>query len=143
MAPAPVKSWSIAAAASAVALAAAVPSLAGGGSARDATLERGRYLAHQVAMCVQCHSPRDPDGELVGSRLFQGGVVPFESPFEGRPWAFRAPHIAGLPGYTEDEGVRLLSEGIKARGGRPAPPMPPFRMEPDDARAVVRYLKSL
>ena len=29
-----------------------------------AAVERGRYLTHDVAMCVQCHSPRDDKGEI-------------------------------------------------------------------------------
>src|SRR5262250_32718 len=28
-------------------------------------IERGRYLANDVAMCVQCHSPRDENGALI------------------------------------------------------------------------------
>jgi mono/diheme cytochrome c family protein len=58
-------------------------------------------------------------------------------------WALRAPHIAGLPGYAEDEAVRLLMEGVTASGGAPLPPMPPFRMNEEDARAVVAYLRTV
>ena len=35
-------------------------------------VERGRYLVHHVAMCVQCHSPRDRYGELEQNRLLRG-----------------------------------------------------------------------
>jgi hypothetical protein len=59
-------------------------------------------------------------------------------------WAFQAPAIAGLPGFTQDEIVRLLSDGIVARTGQPpTPPMPRFRMTREDAQAVFAYLKSL
>lgn len=106
-------------------------------------VERGRYLVRHVAMCVQCHTPRDEGGALEETRLLQGAPVPLRAPY-GDPWAFRAPWLAGLPGHTEDELVHLLSTGIVRRTGRPpAPPMPPFRMTEADARAVAAYLKSL
>jgi mono/diheme cytochrome c family protein len=104
---------------------------------------RGAYLVHQVAMCVQCHSPRDEAGRLVRQRLLHGGAVPVENPFRDSDWAFRAPHIAGLPGYTDDQAVRLLTEGITSAGTPPRDPMPPYRLERDDALAVVAYLRSL
>jgi mono/diheme cytochrome c family protein len=107
------------------------------------TIARGRYLVHHVAMCVQCHTPRDENGELVLARVLQGSVVPVERPFASLPWAFRAPHIAGLPGYSDAEAMRLLTEGIAANGRRPLPPMPPFRLASEDARAVVAYLRSI
>ena len=38
-------------------------------------LERGRYIAHDVAMCVQCHTPRDASGALIEGQEFMGGAV--------------------------------------------------------------------
>ncbi|MBI3119919.1 MAG: hypothetical protein HYZ00_14605, partial [Candidatus Hydrogenedentes bacterium] len=40
----------------------------------DAELEqlaRGRYLVEDVAQCIQCHSPRDTNGNLIQSSLLQ------------------------------------------------------------------------
>lgn len=106
-------------------------------------VDRGRYLVHHVAHCVQCHTPRDARGNLIELRLLQGGPVPVASPYP-EPWAFRAPWLAGLPGLPEDELVHLLRTGIVPRTGRPpAPPMPPYRMTERDARAVAAYLASL
>ncbi|HET9795897.1 MAG TPA: c-type cytochrome [Thermoanaerobaculia bacterium] len=109
----------------------------------DAVLERGRYLVHDVALCVQCHSPRDENGNLLETKLLTGARVPFNSPYPGHPWAYQAPNIRGMIGYTEAEGVRLLTEGITRGGTPPRPPMQQFHMTADDARAVVAYLKSL
>jgi mono/diheme cytochrome c family protein len=108
-----------------------------------ALIERGSYLVQHVAMCVQCHTPRDSEGNLIPSLLLHGEAMPVRSPFPRIEWAVRAQHIAGLPGYTVEQGVRLLVEGISASGGRPKPPMPPFRMNREDAEAVVAFLKSL
>jgi hypothetical protein len=45
-----------------------------------------------------------------------------------------------MPGYTEESGVRLLTLGVDRNGGRPRPPMRPFRFSP---RSVVAYLKGV
>jgi hypothetical protein len=58
-------------------------------------------------------------------------------------WAIKAPAIAGLTGYTEEQAMRLLMEGVTDKGRAPSPPMPPFRMNRADAEAVVVYLRSL
>ena len=106
-------------------------------------VERGRYLVHRVSLCVQCHSPRDENGRLLETRLLSGARIPVDSPFPGQPWAYQAPDIRGMLGYTEEEGVRLLTEGITRNGTAPRPPMQQFRMTREDARAVVAYLRSL
>jgi len=106
-------------------------------------LQRGQYLVEHVAMCVQCHTPRNAQGELDRTRLLQGAPIPVPAPFPMSPWAFEAPKIAGLPGWMPEDAVRLLQTGQSARGYVPRPPMPPFRMTQEDAAAVVAYLKSL
>lgn len=113
--------------------------------ARDeqAVREHGRYLVEHVAMCVQCHTPRDERGELLVGQLFEGAAIPLESPFPDERWAFRAPALAGLPGLSDEELVRLLTSGVGHDGTRPAPPMPPFRLHEPDARAIASYLRSL
>ena len=108
-----------------------------------AQIEQGRYLANEVAMCVQCHSPRDRQGELRTDRLFTGGAVPVTNPFDGPRWAFTAPNLRNLPGYTEADFVRLMTTGIRPDGTHPRSPMPPYRMHREDALALWSYLKSI
>ncbi len=115
---------------------------AGSSGAAD-TVKRGEYLVHHVAMCIQCHSPRDEAGNLIRTQLLQGAPMPVKSPFTNQQWAFRAPKIAGLPGWSEEDAVKFLQTGRDRRGYSPQPPMPPFRMTQQDAAAVVAYLKSL
>ena len=58
-------------------------------------------------------------------------------------WPLEAPRIAGIPPGRDDQIMQLLTTGIW-RDGKPLPPiMPQFRMSPQDAQAVVAYLKSL
>lgn len=114
----------------------------GEGSADGSAVERGRYLVHDVAMCVQCHTPRDREGNLIEERMLQGAPIPVASPFP-EPWAYSSPQIAGLPGFQPEEVAVLLRTGKRPNGEQPLPPMPSFRMSEEDARAVVAYLKSL
>lgn len=108
-----------------------------------ASVARGEYLANRVAMCVQCHSGRDAKGVLVDSAKFRGGSIPFKSPWPDSEWAYQAPTLAGLPGFTDEQIVEILTVG-RARGREtPRSPMPPFRMSPEDAKAIAAYLRSL
>jgi mono/diheme cytochrome c family protein len=107
-------------------------------------VERGRYIVERVSMCFECHTPRDERGELRRDDWLAGAPIPVSPPrFGEASWAIRAPRIAGLPGYTEQEGIRLLTRGIDRKGEHLRPPMPPFRFSEADAQAVVGYLKAV
>ncbi len=108
-----------------------------------AAVARGEYLTRHVAMCVQCHTPRDADGSLIESKAFSGASIPVASPYGNQQWAFAAPRIAGLGGFTEDQIVALLTIGQAAGREKPKPPMPPFRLSREDAQAVVAYLRTV
>jgi mono/diheme cytochrome c family protein len=106
-------------------------------------VEHGRYLVHDVAMCVECHSPRDESGKIIPGQEFMGAPIPFRPPWPS-DWALRAPRIGGLPGYTTGLGIRLLTQGAVDRDGQLLrPPMPRFHMTGQDAADVVAYLQSL
>jgi mono/diheme cytochrome c family protein len=113
-------------------------------NARFERLDRGKYIVDHVAMCPQCHTARNAAGQLQMNKYLLGAPVPVEAPpFPSGRWAIKAPAIAGLNGYTEEQAVRLLMEGITADDRQPNPPMPRYRMNRRDAEAVVAYLKSL
>lgn len=106
-------------------------------------VERGRYLAEHVAMCVECHSDRDAQGNILPETRYMGGPIP-AGPVWASNWAIRAPRNKGLPGYTEDQAMRLLMQGAINREGRQLqPPMPRFRMNAQDAADVIAFLRSL
>jgi mono/diheme cytochrome c family protein len=107
-------------------------------------IRRGEYLVHSVAMCVQCHTPRNDRGELVQSQLLQGAPLPVTSPWPDQKWAVRTPALAALPGgWSEQDVIKFLMTGEDPTGRSPQPPMPPFRMNREDAAAVAAYLRSL
>lgn len=113
-------------------------------SERKSPVERGKYLVHHVAMCVQCHTPRDDNGNFLRRRLLQGARMPVKSPYPTQQWGFTAPKLAGIPaGWREDDLILFLQTGKPKRQPGPRPPMPPFRMTKEDANAVVAYLNSL
>jgi mono/diheme cytochrome c family protein len=114
------------------------------GATRRSSIERGMYITHHVAMCIYCHTPKNAEGQLAAHQLLKGAPIPVESPFPRVNWAFQAPKIAGLPGgWTDDDLVRFLQTGVTPIGRTAQPPMPPFRMNEEDARAVAAYLNSL
>ena len=106
-------------------------------------IARGKYLVEQVAMCIDCHSPRDPKGQYVRESWLQGAPVIFKPTVPMPRWAEAAPPLAGLPGWTEAQLVTLLTTGKDQKGETPDPPMPEYRMARDDAAAVAAYLASL
>src|SRR5512136_2247734 len=113
------------------------------GAASEEQIVRGSYLVNYVAMCVQCHTPRDANGELDRARLLRGAPIPVRSPFPNQTWAFTAPAIAGLPGWIDQDAITLLTTGRRLSGYTPKRPMPTFRLNREDAEAVVPYLRSL
>ncbi len=118
-----------------------------GGSVAQAAasgLERGKYLVTSVGECSDCHSPRLKDGRIDETRLLQGAVLGFAPTVPMPAWAPKSPAIAGGPeGWTRDELVTFLETGKNPQGQFARPPMPPYRLSSEDARAAADYLLSL
>jgi mono/diheme cytochrome c family protein len=131
----------IATAASAAAPADVAPA-ATSAQASDPLITRGRYLVEHVGLCADCHSPRDERGQFRRELWMKGAPLPFQ-PTVPMPWSPAAPPLAGLPSMTTEQGIAFLRTGQRPDGSRPLPPMPAFRFDEADARAVVAYLKSL
>jgi mono/diheme cytochrome c family protein len=131
-------------AASATSLAAPVdsaPSLSAA-QKKNPVLVRGQYLVEQVGLCADCHTPRNEKGQFLSDRWLAGSPLAFQ-PTVPMPWSPAAPPIAGLPTLTEAQALVFLQTGKRADGSAPLPPMPEYRFNAQDARAVVAYLKSL
>lgn len=106
-------------------------------------IERGKYIVHHASLCVQCHSPRDAQGNLIQSKLLTGGAVPLSSPWPNDNWASVAPSLVNMSGYTEEQAIRLLTKGVTRRGVPPQRPMPPFAFSEEDAKAIFAYLNTI
>ena len=115
---------------------------AGAPPASDAQIQHGKYLVENVAMCGDCHTPRDNNGQLDRSAWLQGNLLDYKFDRPGQ-FASVAPPIAGMPGFTDEKAVKFLETGIDLPGKPALPPMPQFRFNHEDAVAVVAYLQSL
>ncbi len=112
-------------------------------------VERGRYLANSVSVCMDCHSTRDFtrfSGPLVEGTLGKGGDR-FDQSI-GMPGVFFPKNItpAGISRYTDGELFRVITSGV-TKEGRPMFPLMPYpyygRMAEEDIYSIIAYLRSL
>lgn len=112
-------------------------------------IERGRYLANSVTVCMDCHSTRDWNkfsGPLVPGTLGKGGEE-FNQKF-GFPGQFFAKNItpAGIGNWTDGEVLRAVTSGVTKDGNAIFPVMPHAaygRMDKEDVLSIIAYLRSL
>lgn len=108
----------------------------------EALVQRGEYLVTGVVLCGDCHTPRLQDMSLDATRTMHG--APVFPPGPPEVFAPFAPAIAGGPAnYTEEQFIAFLQTGVRPDGTHPRPPMPPYRLTEEDARAVNAYIRSL
>src|ERR1700733_263435 len=116
-------------------------------SAAETEVECGKYLV-TIAGCVRCHTPGDilsiPDAKhtLVGSEV--GFGIPGVGVFVGGN--LTPDKETGLGGWTSEQIVAAITKGEMPNGRKLFPVMPwpdLAQLSPDDAQAIVAYLKSL
>lgn len=112
----------------------------------EASADYGKYLAHNVANCVSCHTKVDlRTGEKIGP-LFAGGAEHVATDGSGR--TFSAPNLTPdarwgwIQGWSEDTFVARFKAGA-LREGSPMPWSAFRNMSESDVRAVYRYLRTL
>jgi mono/diheme cytochrome c family protein len=116
----------------------AAPAIAGAPAAVDA-VARGEYLV-KAADCIACHTVPD------SGKPFAGGVA-FKLPF-GTIYSsnITADPQNGIGGYSDDEFVRAVREGVR-RDGRHLYPAFPYTsytlLSRDDVLAIKAYLMTL
>ena len=116
----------------------------GSKTASGDSVARGKYLVEGVARCGQCHTPNDIDGSPDRAHWLQGAPVSWSPSKPDANWPLTAPRIGGTPLPASDaDMVKLLTTGIWTTGTRLRAPMPQFRLNQQDAEAVVAYLKSV
>jgi mono/diheme cytochrome c family protein len=106
-------------------------------------VERGRYLVEDVAMCAECHTPRNARGELRADAWLKGASTWIRPVAHFEIWADNAPPLAGFPSFTEEQGERILEKGTGPQGEALRPPMHIYHMNHADAKAIIAYLRSL
>jgi hypothetical protein len=112
-------------------------------------VERGRYLANHVAVCMDCHSKRDWNyyaGPIVPGTLGQGGEVFDES--SGLPGTVISKNITpyNLGDWSDGELYRAITGGLQKNGDALFPLMPydAYRtMDRDDLLAIMAYLRTI
>ncbi|HEY8386958.1 MAG TPA: c-type cytochrome [Parasegetibacter sp.] len=112
-------------------------------------VERGRYLANHVMVCVDCHSTRDWNyfaGPMKRDSIGKGGER-FDHTM-GFPGVIYSPNItpAGIGDWTDGEIFRAITTGVR-KNGKPIFPVMPYHnygmADPEDIEAIICYLREL
>jgi mono/diheme cytochrome c family protein len=113
---------------------------------RSATAEYGEYLALNVALCADCHTPRRGlRNQADMERLFAGTADP-PAGFPAKPANITPDNSTGIGTWSEADFVRTLQTGTTPDGDDLHPFMPwrqYRRMSEDDLRAIYRYLRTV
>lgn len=112
-------------------------------------LERGRYLANHVTVCIDCHSGRDWStfsGPLVPGTQGKGGELFDEN--MGFPGKIYAPNITPhhLAKWSDGEILKAISTGVNKDGKALFPLMAYKRfgkMDQEDIYSIIAYIRSL
>ncbi len=115
-------------------------------------VERGKYLAHHVSMCMDCHSHRDFNqfsgppiegtegmgGEIFGEKLGVPGTIFSRN--------ITPDTVNGIGNWSDEEIVRAVTRGISRNGDTlfPLMPYPHYNgMSKDDIYSIVAYIRTL
>jgi len=112
-------------------------------------VERGKYLANAVVVCMDCHSTRDWSkfaGPVKPGTWGKGGER-FDHNL-GFPGTYYSRNItpAGISRYTDGELYRVITTGVDKEGKALFPVMPyPYyaRMDPEDIKSIIAYIRTL
>ncbi len=113
-----------------------------------ARLERGKYLAHHVSVCMDCHSIRDWSkfsGPLMPGTLGKGGHKFDEATIPGVLYAKNITP-SGISRYTDGELMRVITNGVTKEGRALFPLMPYIgynNLTKEDLSSIVAYIRSL
>ncbi len=112
-------------------------------------IERGKYLANHVMVCIDCHSTRDWSkfsGPMVPGTEGKGGEI-FDQKM-GFPGSYQSPNITPfhLKDWTDAEIYRALTSGV-SKDGHPLFPIMPYpsygTLNTEDIFSVITYIRSL
>lgn len=112
-------------------------------------IERGRYLANYVTVCIDCHSVRDYSKYAAPFTLGtegQGGEC-FDQRF-GFPGVFYSKNITpyALGNWTDGEIFRAITTGVNKNGKALFPVMPYHyygQLDREDIYSIIAYLRTM
>lgn len=112
-------------------------------------IERGKYLANHVSVCIDCHSERDWSifsGPPIKGTYGKGGEL-FDEKM-GLPGSIYAKNITpyNLEDWSDGEIYHVITTGINKKGEAIFPLMPyrQYRyMDPRDIEAIIAYIRTL
>lgn len=112
-------------------------------------IERGKYLANSVCVCMDCHSKRDWNkfaGPLVEHTKGMGGEEFNEQ--MGFPGKYYAKNITpfGIENWSDGEILRAITSGVTNEGKALFPVMPYLnfgKMAKEDIYSIVAYIRTL
>lgn len=112
-------------------------------------VERGRYLANHVAVCMDCHSTREwkyYSGPMAHEKQGAGGEK--FSREMGFPGVFYAPNLTpyALKSWTDGEIFRAVTAGVNKDGEALFPLMASHRfgrMDKEDIYSIIAYIRTL
>jgi cytochrome c2 len=112
-------------------------------------IARGKYLANNVTLCIDCHSTRDwtkfagpitPNTEGIGGEKFDESI--------GFPGAVYSANITpfNLKNWTDGELFRLITTGVTKNGKAliNIMPYPAYgKMDKEDIYSIIAYIRTL
>ena len=113
-------------------------------------IERGKYLANHVTVCIDCHSERDWtkfSGPVTPGTLGKGGDK-FDRDGAGVPGVFYARNLTptNLKNWSDGEIYKTITTGVR-KNGEPIFPLMPYlsygKMDPEDVKSIIAYLRTL
>lgn len=120
----------------------------------QSSIDRGEYIVHHVAICLDCHSERNFNyfaGPLVDGTEGKGGVRFDNKMFAAIPGAVYPRNITsdtatGIGGWTDEEVIRAITKGISKNGDTlfPIMPYPNYnKLAKQDILDIVAYIRTL
>lgn len=112
-------------------------------------IQRGKYLANNVTLCLDCHSQRD--WNLLAGPIKPGTYGAGGEKFDqniGLPGVYYSPNITSfaLKNWTDGEILRAITEGVSKDGRALFPIMgyPHYgQMDKEDVYSIIAFIKTL
>jgi mono/diheme cytochrome c family protein len=113
-------------------------------------IQRGKYLANHVAVCMDCHSKRNWEyfaGPPIEETFGAGGEL-FDEKGAGVPGTLYSKNLtqAALQNWTDGDIYHAITTGVTKSGSVIFPIMPWMsyaKMDPQDIKAIIAYIRTL